>query len=822
MSLRLSRLPFSLLLLAGLIVAAPATAQNALRGKALYTNTNGAPISCANTDCHGPDPRLDNNNILNGANNPTAIQQAIAGDVPEMGFLAAYVSSQDRLDLAAYLANPNVTAAPGIAIAPASVTFASISVGSASAVAAVTVTNNGTANLVLSSRSISGAQASQFRIETSSTCGNGTTLVPNASCRINVTFRPTSTGAKSAAIAIAHSAPGGSSSIPLSGTATAPSIALSPASITFPATIAGSASAVFSVTAANNGSAPLSFSAIALSGANATQFRIEPTSTCSIASSVAAGSSCRVALTYRPTVLGPVTASLVFTHNAAGGSSSVALNGTGTPAPTPTISLSANALTFAPQEVGTQSALRTITMTNVGNAALNISGLTLGGTHAAEFARSGTCQSGMSLAASGGSCTLVFSFRPTAIGTRTASLTVASNNAGGNVTISLTGSATTNTPAAVVSPTTLTFGSQQIGTTSAAQVVSVRNGGGGRLTVSSVSITGSHFRQSGNCVGASLTVGQTCAINVVFAPTAAGSLAATLSIAHGAAGSPSRVALTGAGTTLPVPIVQATPLSVNFPGITVVGQPSAIERITITNAGPGSVTLAATTTSSAEFVIVAGAAGACATGQVLAQGASCTLDVGFSPSAPGARAGSVRVSSNGTPATLTVALAGDAAGVAAPEITADRTALDFGQVPMTAQSPAEPVMLSNTGSTNLNVTEVTVGAPFQLVPGGSCGVAPFVLAPGESCAIQVQFAPAAPGSHTAILSISSNAGVLAVSLAGEALGVAAAPAPGSAVSPMNTGGGGGSFDPAILLLLGLLLSAASALRPACERKKRTS
>ena len=48
----------------------------------------------------------------------------------------------------------------------------------------------------------------------------------------------------------------------------------------------------------------------------------------------------------------------------------------------------------------------------------------------------------MALAASGGNCTLVFSFAPTAVGTRTSNITIASNNSGGNVTISLTGNAT--------------------------------------------------------------------------------------------------------------------------------------------------------------------------------------------------------------------------------------------------------------------------------------------------------------------------------------------------------------------------------------------
>ncbi len=279
-----------------------------------------------------------------------------------MKFLTAYVSAQNELDLAAYLANPNVSATPGIALAPTSLTFAATYVGSASAITSVTVSNPGTANLILSGLSLSGTNSSEFRLEPTSTCTASSTLVPGASCRVNLTFRPTSTGAKSANLAISHNAATGTSLVPLSGSASPPpmpAITVSPAAITFPSTTAGGSSAVYSVTAANAGTAPLSFSAISTSGVNANDFRIEPTSTCSTASSVAPGGSCRVDLTFRPTVIGTLTASLVFAHNAPSGSSSVALNGVATVAPTPTIALSSNTLSFGPLEVGTQSSPQT-------------------------------------------------------------------------------------------------------------------------------------------------------------------------------------------------------------------------------------------------------------------------------------------------------------------------------------------------------------------------------------------------------------------------------------------------------------------------------
>src|SRR4030095_10032455 len=414
--MRRSAHPSLPLLLFALLFGAPiARAQDALRGKALYANTNGAPISCADSTCHGPDPTQDRDNILKGANNAPAILNAIASKVPEMRFLSAYVSNQNALDIAAYLANPNVAPAPRISAAPASIPFAATNVGSASAVSAVAVSNTGTANLVLSGVAVGGSHASEFRLEASSTCRAGSTLAPRASCRADLTFRPASAGAKSASLTITHNAPGGTTSVALTGTANiapTPSITVSPPAIAFPATTAGGSSAVRSVTASHSGTAALVFSAIAATGANANDFRIEPTSTCSTSSSVAPASSCRVDLTFRPTVIGAEAALLVFTHNAASGSSSVALSGTGTPAAAPTIALSANSLTFGPQEIASRSAARTITVTNVGSGALNISTPTAGGSHVADFPRGGSCQGGMTLAANGGGWTTALSLVP--------------------------------------------------------------------------------------------------------------------------------------------------------------------------------------------------------------------------------------------------------------------------------------------------------------------------------------------------------------------------------------------------------------------------
>ncbi len=113
---------------------------------------------------------------------------------------------------------------------------------------------------------------------------------------------------------------------------------------------------------------------------------------------------------------------------------------------------------------------------------------------------------------------------------------------------------TVGSPAINLNPASLTFGSQNTGTVSAAQSVVLTNQGTAPVTMSSVSITGSNpsdFAQTNNC-GTSVAVGGSCTISVTFKPTAAGTRGASLSIADNVAGSPQTAPLTGTGTSTSV------------------------------------------------------------------------------------------------------------------------------------------------------------------------------------------------------------------------------------------------------------------------------
>jgi glutaminyl-peptide cyclotransferase len=104
-------------------------------------------------------------------------------------------------------------------------------------------------------------------------------------------------------------------------------------------------------------------------------------------------------------------------------------------------------------------------------------------------------------------------------------------------------------PTLTVSPTSVNFGNQAVGTTSSPFAVTVSNPGSAVLTIAAIAITGAHpgdFAYSSAC-GASVAPGATCAISVTFRPTTTGSRKGALTITSNAAGSPHVVQLGGSG-----------------------------------------------------------------------------------------------------------------------------------------------------------------------------------------------------------------------------------------------------------------------------------
>jgi hypothetical protein len=167
------------------------------------------------------------------------------------------------------------------------------------------------------------------------------------------------------------------------------------------------------------------------------------------------------------------------------------------------------------------------------------------GSNAGDFSLTHTC--GASLFA-GANCTASVTFTPSARGSRTASMTITDNATGSPQTVGLTGTGTA--PLVSLSPTSLTFGSQAVGTSSTPQSITLSNTGNSPLSITRLAVTGanaSDFAETDNC-GSSVAAGGKCSIDVTFIPKASGTRSGAITITGDADGSPQAVAVTGTGT----------------------------------------------------------------------------------------------------------------------------------------------------------------------------------------------------------------------------------------------------------------------------------
>jgi hypothetical protein len=533
-----------------LALPAVAVAADAVRGKALFFNTNGAPQSCGSVDCHNGFPAVQPKGIAKGSN-PTATLNAIANNKGGMGFLSAYVNAVDAADIAAYIANPTAgNGTPAIALSATSATFAAQIVGTTSAPQTVTVSNGGTAALTLTSLTLSGGASADFA--RAGTCTAGGSVAAGSSCSITLTFTPSASGTRTATLTILHNAAGGGSTVALSGTGspTPGAASVSPASLAF-TQIVNSASLPQTVTIANTGGQPLTIGPLSIAGASAAEYSFASGSTCAAGTVVNGGANCILRVIFTPTATGVRNATLSIAHTAAAAPATVSLNGTGTLTAQPAISLSATELDFGTQSVGNSSAANTVTVTNSGQAPLTFGALTLSGSAGGDFRRAGSCASGATVTA-GATCTIELTLAPTAVGTRAAVLTIASNAANGTATVSLSGAAVQY--AIMVSPTSGTL-QAKVGALSEPMQALVSNPGASPLTVSSIAASERFVLQPGsNGCGTGpivLSPSQSCNLYVAFQPTDTGTVSGEVTIASQATATPSVIALSAQATSEP-------------------------------------------------------------------------------------------------------------------------------------------------------------------------------------------------------------------------------------------------------------------------------
>jgi hypothetical protein len=203
----------------------------------------------------------------------------------------------------------------------------------------------------------------------------------------------------------------------------------------------------------------------------------------------------------------------------------------------PTVALSATKLAFAKTPIGQTTDL-TVTLTNTGNATLNLSNVATTGDFAVQ---TNTC--GAQVLA-GNSCAITAGFTPTRKGSRTGILQLTDNAANNPQRVTLTGTGLS----IALSPTALNFGSEPVGQASTPQSVTISNVSTVAVNLTGFAIAGASadYIISGNACSSSLAAGTNCSLNITFSPTKKGARNAKFNVANDGGGT-ATATLTGTG-----------------------------------------------------------------------------------------------------------------------------------------------------------------------------------------------------------------------------------------------------------------------------------
>ncbi len=330
-----------------------------------------------------------------------------------------------------------------VAISPTSLklTFAAQLEGTTSAGQTVKVSNQQNIPLNISGVSVSGANSGDFGVTNS--CPTVPSSVPaTASCTLSVTFTPTASGARTATLSIIDDASSSPQVVTLTGSGSAP-VTLTPVSITTFSALVGTTSAFKTVTIKNSATTPLTLDSFQFSG----DFEQTATTCGTLPKALAPGASCNVSVTFDPTIGGVRDGQLLVYDSALSSPQVVNLSGKGTSP----LTVSPATLSFSALLVGTESAAKTITLTNHESESETFSLALTSGLSAIDFLANSNCSTGVIAANS--SCLIYVNFAPSSTSptTRTGTLTVTDSAPGGSpLTASLTGSATATNPAAAV------------------------------------------------------------------------------------------------------------------------------------------------------------------------------------------------------------------------------------------------------------------------------------------------------------------------------------------------------------------------------------
>ena len=662
--------------------------------------------------------------------------------------------------------------------------FAPTVVGFTSGSQGPTIFNQGSADMT-NSISFTGANPADFPV----TNACPTIAKGGTSCPLLISFKPQTTTLESATLVLTNNSAGSPFMIQLQGQGLPPATAtlLGPGNtspLAFGNVTVNTTSTLAATLTNTSGASPLDVSSAMLTGAPGPSPDFSISGDGCSGSTVQAGNSCLIFITYAPTAVGAATPATQLSVGSDGVTNPITLAITGagvagSPNP-PVISLPTFPLTFAPQTQGTTSTAQNVTITNTAAAGASSLNVTLGFMPASSdftFAP-GTCVNPVPPA--NGTCTFMVSFKPTTTGPLSATLQITSNASNGTQNITLSGTGLGQAMAAPA-PGSLTFSGEPVSTPSSGMNVTLTNTGGSNLTVSGLSFMGANpldFSATG-CTNA-VAPNNGCTIVVTFTPQPPGPPAgpaarsATLQIASNASNGTQNVTLNGTAlapataTPAPSPLTFATPQAV---------MTSSTASVTLSNTGGATLSITSvqlTGGNTGDFAITSNGCG-----NSLGAGGNCVVAVTFTPQATGLRMTTLQFTDSLGMQNVTVSGTGVTGASAALAPAGGITFTTPQQIFTT--SPTMPATLTNSGGAALSISSIAASGDFSAVS-NNCGIS---LGANSACTINVAYTPTAVGTSNGTLTVMDAVGTQSIMLSG--MGFASGGAQASLSSPLYFG-----------------------------------
>jgi two-component sensor histidine kinase len=290
----------------------------------------------------------------------------------------------------------------------------------------------------------------------------------------------------------------------------------------------------------------------------------------------------------------------------------------------------------------------------------------------------------------------------------------------------------------------MSFGSQQVGTSSPPQTATLTNASPASVTISGITINGADpqdYSQQNNCP-ATLAINGSCQVQVTFTPTMTGDRSASLSVSYEGHGSPQTVPLDGEG--LAAATVSLKPSSLAFP-VQLIHTASKPQTATLTNTGTVDVLISSISTATPFSQT-----NNCPSD--LPVGKSCQIKVTFTPQERGPVNGTLSVTDNAQGSPQTVSLSGSGMIVKLSPI-----GINFGNQKVGTTSNPVPVTLTNEGTETLNISQITImgSNAGDFGQTNNCGSS---VPAGDQCTIQVTFTPTQTGERSATLAVYDDGG----------------------------------------------------------------